>query len=139
MLAFARELDSETMAQKCFNNFFVPNGLLRLVLIDPASENKGDVICMCENIGIIHCVVAPEDHDAILNEWFHRYLNKVEAIHAAEMTSFSQWELGALFASYAWNASPVDGTDVICSIAAKFREFPFPLDIAEPDAMIWIP
>ena len=67
-LAFAHDLKSETMAQKCFNNFFVPNGLLRLVLIDPASENKGDVICMCENIGIVHCVVAPKDHDVILNE-----------------------------------------------------------------------
>jgi hypothetical protein len=67
-LAFACELDLETMAQKCFNNFFVPNRLLRFVSINPASENKGDVIHMCENIGIVHCVVAPEDHDIILNE-----------------------------------------------------------------------
>ena len=88
---------------------------------------------------LAHCVVAPEDHDAILNERFHRYLNKVEAIHAADAQSHNEWELGACFACYAWNASPVDGTDVMRSVAAKFREFPFPLDIAEPEQPIKIP
>ena len=36
--------------------------------------------------------------------------------------------MGALFATYAWNASPIDGLDVIRSFAAKARTFKFPLD-----------
>jgi hypothetical protein len=35
------------------------------------------------------------------------------------------------FASYAWNGSPIDGTDIIRSFAAKARTFHFPLDVKE--------
>ena len=35
------------------------------------------------------------------------------------------------FANYGWNASPVDGTDIIRSFAAIGREFPFPIDLAQ--------
>ena len=40
--------------------------------------------------------------------------------------------INASSAAYAWNAAPVDGTDVIRSFAAKARQFHFPLDVAEP-------
>ena len=36
--------------------------------------------------------------------------------------------MGALFATYGWNASPIDGLDVIRSFATKARTFKFPLD-----------
>jgi hypothetical protein len=82
----------------------------------------------------VYHVVARENHDAILCERFHRYLNKVQRIHMADTNSFSDWALGAYFATYAWNASPIDGTDVVRSFAAKGREFPFPFDVqADPD------
>jgi hypothetical protein len=35
------------------------------------------------------------------------------------------------FVAYAWNSSPIDGTDIIRSFAAKARTFRFPLDVAE--------
>ena len=57
-------------------------------------------------------MVAPENHKAIRNEHFHRYLNKVEQINTADQGSFHQWMQGVLFALYGWNASPIDGTDV---------------------------
>ena len=37
--------------------------------------------------------------------------------------------MGTLFATYAWNASPIDGLDIIRSFGAKARTFRFPLDI----------
>jgi hypothetical protein len=44
-----------------------------------------------------------------------------------------------LFATYAWNASPVDGTDVIHSFATKARTFKFPLDIQTDNKVTRIP
>jgi hypothetical protein len=35
------------------------------------------------------------------------------------------------FALYSWNASPVDGTNISRLLAAKGREFHFPIDLAE--------
>ena len=32
-------------------------------------------------------------------------------------------------AQYAWNSAPIDGTDVVRSVAAVGREFRFPLDV----------
>ena len=39
------------------------------------------------------------------------------------------WLKGMVFTIYAWNASPVDGTDVIRSYAAIGREFPFLVEL----------
>ena len=44
------------------------------------------------------------------------------------MKSYDQWKMGVLFATYTWNASPIDSLDVIRSFAAKARTFKFPLD-----------
>ena len=39
-----------------------------------------------------------------------------------------------MFAMYAWNASPVDGTNIPWSVAAIGKEIPFPIDI-EPNTL----
>jgi hypothetical protein len=71
------------------------------------------LIKVCEALGVQYHVVAPKDHNAILCERFHRYMNKVQRIGAADMQSLEQWKINSLFAAYAWNASPIDGTDII--------------------------
>ena len=126
-----RTATSEEVAMRCFSAFFIPNGLPRLVIIDAGSENKGLLISMCTNLGVIFHVVAPEDHNGILCERFHRFLNKVQKIQAADTQSFTQFVQGVLFASYAWNAAPIDGTNIFRSFAAKSRHFPFPIQITE--------
>ena len=45
----------------------------------------------------------------------------------------------ALFVAYAWNDSPIDGTDIIRSFAAKARTFHFPLDIQMGNKITRIP
>ena len=122
---------SEELSMRAFAAFFIPNGLPRLVIIDAGSENKGLLISMCSNMGIAFHVVAPEDHNGILCERFHRYLNKVQKIQAADTQSYTQFVQGVMFACYAWNASPIDGTNVIRSFVAKSRHFPFPVQVKE--------
>ena len=73
--------------------------------------------------------VTKGNHKAILSERFHRYLNKVERIHTANCETVDKWIKGVHFAVYAWNAAPIDGTNVLRSYAAMGREFPFPVDI----------
>jgi hypothetical protein len=127
----AEQLDSNQVARRAFAAFFIPNGLPKLILIDQGSENKGHLIDMCTTIGINYHVVSPDQHNGILCERFHRYLNKVQKINTADTQSFTQWVQGALFAVYAWNAAPIDGTNIMRSFAAKARVFPFPIEIKQ--------
>ena len=48
----------------------------------------------------------------------------------------TNWMMNTSFAGYAWNAGPVDGTDIIRSFAAKARTFNFPLDVQEETVRI---
>ena len=57
---------------------------------------------------------------------------KVQRLMGLDTGDHSNWMINASFAVYAWNAAPVDGTDVVRSFAAKARTFRFPLDISEP-------
>ena len=70
--------------------------------------------------------LASGNHNAIINEGFRWYLNKVQKINSAYKVILHQWLQGVFSALYAWNAGPVDGTDVYQSVVYIVREFPFP-------------
>ena len=74
-----------------------------------------------ENLLIQVHAVATGNHKAIINEGLHGYLNKVQEINSAEKGSIHQWLQGVLFALYAWNTGPVDGTDIARSVVAIGR------------------
>ena len=123
------QVTSEEVRDKTFQQIMVPNGLPILILIDQGSEFKGMLTSFCTELGIRFEVVSPEQHDGILCERFHRYLNKVMRIIGADRKGFDQWKQDRSFATYAWNAAPVDGTDIARSIPAKMRTFRFPLEL----------
>ena len=137
--AILDSMNSEVVARNCFASFFVPNGLPKLILVDSGSENKGVLISMCQLLGIKYHMVAPEQHNGILCERFHRYLNKVQKIVAVNNQSYTQWVLGVMFATYSWNAAPIDGTNLIRSFVAKGRVFPFPIQVSEEENPARIP
>ena len=120
---------SEEAAKTAFQHFFVTRGLPRLIIIDRGSEFAGYLISMCKLLAIEYYPVTRENHKAILNERFHRYLNKVQRLHSLDCRSYSDWIMGLGFAIYAWNSAPIDGTDSIRSFVALGRHFPFPLDL----------
>ena len=91
--------------------------------------------CRCkktfqETLRIPVHAVARGNHKSIINEGFHRYLNKVHTINSADKGSLHQWLQFVLFALYAWNAGPVDGTDISRSVVAIRREFSFTMDLS---------
>ena len=121
--------DSTNIAQATFTSFIVPFGLPRLIVVDAGNPMHGLVIVMCKTLGIPHMTVARGNHRAIRNERFHRYLNKALKITVADLQSTTAWWQTVLFSVYAWNASPIDGTDLIRSAVAIGREFLFPIDL----------
>jgi hypothetical protein len=89
-LAFISVLESEVAARLVFSHFFIPNELLKVIVIDAGSEFKGMLIMMSEILGVQYYVAPPEDHNAISTERFHRYLNKVPRIHQADTQSYER-------------------------------------------------
>ena len=127
-VTFVDALDSETMTRATFTAFFISHGLPKLVIIDSGSEFAGAVLTICQNIGLPTYTVSRGNHKAIICERFHKYMNKVQRIHAADCETFQDFMFGTIFAVYAWNSAPVDGTNIVRSYAAIGREFPFPID-----------
>jgi hypothetical protein len=83
---------------------------------------------MCNALGLTYHTVSKENHKAILTERLHRYLNKVQRLHALDCAVIDDWVIGTTFGIYAWKSAPTDGTDIVRSYAAMGREFPFPID-----------
>jgi hypothetical protein len=50
----------------------------------------------------------------------------VAKIGVIDHQTYEQWQMDALFACYAWNSSPIDGTDILRSFATKSCPFRFP-------------
>ena len=126
--AYLKEVSSAAVSITAFTACFIVRGMPKLVLIDAGSEFKDLLIKMLKYLGIQYYVVSPENHDGILCERFHRYLNKVQKIGAADMETFEEWAMNVAFATYGWNAAPIDGTDIQRAFAATARTFQFPAD-----------
>ena len=60
---------------------------------------------------LVHAV-ARYDHKSIINEGFHRYLNKVQKINSDYRGKLCQWLKGVFFGLYAWNIVPVERTGI---------------------------
>jgi hypothetical protein len=57
-------------------------------------------------------------------------------ILSVDTADFSKWMMNVYFAMYSWNASPIDGTDIVWSFAEKAQTFNFPLDVQEEPVTI---
>ena len=103
----------------------------KIIVVNDDPIFKGFFLQLFEFLGILVKAVLKGNHRAVRNEIFHKYLNKVQVLHAADKASVAQWRLGTSFATYSWNAAPVDGTDIERAVVAIGRSFPFPIDIAQ--------
>ena len=53
----------------------------------------------------------------------------------ADKGSFQQWWQGVMFLLYAWNAAPINGTNICHSFVTIGWEFPFPVDLSSDKAL----
>ena len=66
----------------------------------------------------------------VLVEKFHRFLNKAVTITVGDSKTLGCFTEAGIVAGYAWNSTPIDGTDIIRSIPTIGRELKFPIDIS---------
>ena len=131
-VAYLPSMEGDVIAQVLMAQIVMPNGLPKLILLDEDSLFKQDLMVLLEDMSLPYHVVSAEQHEGILCERFHRYMNKAQRLIGLDTRDHASWMINQSFAAYAWNAAPVDGTDVVRSFAAKARTFHFPLDVAEP-------
>jgi hypothetical protein len=103
-------------------------GLCGLVVVDDGSTFKGLFQSVCDILHIDIHFAARGNHKAVAVEHFHRFLNKV-AIAANDRGTNIVFVEAAHTAAYAWNSSPIDGTDIIRSVPAVGRPFRFPFSV----------
>ena len=70
--------------------------------------------------------VAKRIHKAIGVERFHKFLNHNATIISSARQTHKCFVEVALISAYAWNAMPIDGTDIIRNISAIDRQLNFP-------------
>ena len=108
-----KEITSDQDARWALGNFFVTFWLPKTIVVD-ADEIFAGILRnnFQETLLIPVHTVARGKHKAVINEGFHRYLNRVKNIKSADKGSLHQWFQGVLFALFDWNAGPVDGTNI---------------------------
>jgi hypothetical protein len=131
MAAFLQgEISAYKVANAIVSTLFVSVGLPRLIVVDAEGVFAGVFVQLFQLLQVPVYTVSRENHQAILNERFHRYLNKVQRINSADMGELLKWKQGVCFSLYGSNAAPIDGTDISRSKVAVGREFPFPIDLS---------
>jgi hypothetical protein len=115
-VGYLENLEGNIISAVMMSQIIMPNGLPKLVLLDDDSLFKLDLIALLDDMGIAYHVVSAEQHEGILCERFHRYMNKVQRLMGLDMANHFNWMINASFAAYAWNAAPVDGTDVVSRV-----------------------
>jgi hypothetical protein len=105
-------------------------GFCGLVVVDDGSNFKGLFVAVCDILSIDIHVAARGNHKAVGVERFHRFLNKAVAIASNDRGTNTVFVEAAHTAAYAWNSSPIDGTDIIRSVPAVGRPFRFPFDLS---------
>ncbi len=85
------KVDARTIADSALTAFFGPIGLPRLIIVDADSIFAGEFKALFQILRIPVDPVSKENHKAVRNERFHRYLNKVQRINTADVGSLFQW------------------------------------------------
>ena len=124
-----KETNSKTFA-KALMKILLTHGLCHTVIVDADSKFKATFSEVISLLNLNKHELSKGNHQAMLVERFNRYLNKVMKIFTNESNSTRTYVEGALLAAYAWNSSPISGTDISKSLLVMGREFNFPIDFA---------
>ena len=104
-------------------------GMCAVIVVDAGSNFRGIFEEMSKLLDITFWPLARGNHKGNGAERYHRYLNKVQTIEGNNVGSNTNFMRIAKTTQYAWNSAPIDGTDIVRSMAAVGRDFRFPLDV----------
>ena len=124
------DIHAHELARLLFQDILLKVGMCGLIVVDAGSTFCGVFSDACSLLGIRLHAASRGNHKAVSVERFFRYLNKAVTIASSDRGTHLVWEQASMLATYAWNCSPIDGTDVVRSVPAMGREFKFPFDLA---------
>jgi hypothetical protein len=121
--------DSATLAEYFMKHVLLRVGFCLLVAPDAGSPFFLHFKKMCEVLKISCQPALGGNHKSVHVERLFRFFNKAVAIAVDQRGGDARISSEVVhLANYAWNASPIDGTDIIRSVPAIGRPFRFPLD-----------
>jgi hypothetical protein len=118
-----------SLAECLMQHVLLQVGFCLLLNVDDDSKFKGLFKEACDHLGLRFNPAAKGNHKAVSVERFFRYLNKAVTIASEDRDTLDVWIPASMIAGFAWNSSPIDGTDIIRSVAAVGREFRLPVDV----------
>ena len=124
-----QQLNSDSFLND-FMKILLQHGLCHTEFIDADSKFKATFSEMIDKLQLNKYELSKGNHQAMLVERFNKYLNKTMKIFTNERGTNKYYVQGALLFAYAWNSSPVSGTDISRSLLVLGREFQFPIDFA---------
>ena len=122
------DIHTHTLAKLFMQDVLLKIGFCSMVVVDDGSSFKDTFKEMCNTLNIHYHLLAKGNHQALSVERFHHYLNKAVMIAQNDRQNTSDFVPAACATAYAWNSSPINGTNIICSISAVGREFKFPFN-----------
>lgn len=130
MLITTSSVEAEDLARQFMQEVLLKIGLCGLIVVDADSKFLGAFAAMCKLLGLRLHAAARSNHKAILVERFFRSLNKAVMIASNDCGTNDVFVEAVHCFTYVWNASVIDSTDIVCSVApALGREFKFPMDL----------
>jgi hypothetical protein len=129
IIAELQATDSVSLAEAFMKHVLLRVGFCLLVAPDAGSTFLGHFKQMCSVLKLPCKPALRGNHKSVLVERLFRFFNKAVAIAVNQRNNDFKVSSEAIHcANYAWNASPIDGTDIIRSVPAIGRPFRFPLD-----------
>ena len=125
--------DSSYIARMFMECVLLKFGICAMVVVDEGSEYRRTFEQMCKALVIRFHPVAKRNHKAVGVERYHRFLNHSQKIATEQRRTSEIFVECGMTTAYAWNASCIDGTDIVRSIPAIGRELKYPLDILESE------
>jgi len=125
--------ESSYVARIFMESVLLKFGICAMVVVDEGSEYRRTFEQMCKALKLRFHPVAKRNHKAVGVERFHKFLNHAQTIATEQRGTPEIFVECAMTAAYAWNASVIDGTDIVRSIPAIGRVLKFPLDIIESE------
>ena len=92
--------------------------IVAVVVVDANNKFLNVFKEMCANLKIVFWGLACGNHKGLSVERYHRFLNKTQTICANDQDTHQSIITNIKTSQYAWNAAPVDDTDISRSFAA---------------------
>jgi hypothetical protein len=111
-------ITSHDLARIFYQEFLLKFGMCGMVVVDAGSNFLAVFEAMCAVLQIRCHAAAKGNHKAVSVERYFRFLNKAVTIAINDRDDHTVWVAAAMTAGYAWNSAPIDGTDILRSVAA---------------------